>query len=185
MQCRLGDPQLQVLEGLPICPQIDRPTIKYPLLPFAFNRPGAVGESNGSPHSDRVCSVHAFRQIGNFRIQISAFIHQTSPFLLQPDHQYIDPKSNRKGTHSTIRALARLSVTSIGVTFSSSLARYRSFRTVPPYIDTAISSSSLIMGMSHMVLPLHMIPVGSCSPEIKASYLARCIIEDALKGCAE
>jgi hypothetical protein len=39
-------------------------------------------------------------------------------------------------TYSTIRALECLSLTSSVETFSSSLARYRSFSSVPPYIDT-------------------------------------------------
>jgi hypothetical protein len=40
------------------------------------------------------------------------------------------------GAYSTIRALECLSLTSSVETFSSSLARYRSFSSVPPYIDT-------------------------------------------------
>jgi len=47
------------------------------------------------------------------------------------------------GAYSTIRALECLSLTSSVETFSSSLARYRSFRSVPPYIDTGNQLASI------------------------------------------
>jgi hypothetical protein len=47
------------------------------------------------------------------------------------------------GAYSTIRALECLSLTSNVETFSSSPARYRSFSSVPPYIDTENQLRSL------------------------------------------
>jgi hypothetical protein len=62
-------------------------------------------------------------------------------------------------TYSTIRALECLSRTSSVETFSSSLARYRSFNSVPPYIDTGFSFGLSID--TYMARPLHMTLVGS------------------------
>jgi ABC-type amino acid transport substrate-binding protein len=63
------------------------------------------------------------------------------------------------GAYSTIRALECLSLTSSVETFSSSPARYRSFSSVPPYIDTG---NQLRVSMStYMAPPLHMILVRS------------------------
>jgi len=73
------------------------------------------------------------------------------------------------GAYSTIRALECLSRTSSVETFSNSLARYRSFSSVPPYMDTGISSG-LSIG-TYMVPPLHMILVGSYLLLIDACYM--------------
>lgn len=57
-------------------------------------------------------------------------------------------------TYSTIRALECLSLTSSVETFSSSLARYRSFSSVPPYIDTG-NQLCFINGYLHGTTTTH------------------------------
>ena len=58
------------------------------------------------------------------------------------------------GAYSTIRALECLSLTSSGDTFSSSPARYRSFSTVPPYIDTG-NQLCFVSGYLHGTTTTH------------------------------
>jgi hypothetical protein len=58
------------------------------------------------------------------------------------------------GAYSTIRALECLSLTSSVETFSSSLARYRSFSSVPPYIDTE-SQLCFVNGYLHGTTTTH------------------------------